>query len=315
MELTHLNQIYLDEIRSEKVDCLIATAGTQSRCLFLAESLLTVASKKILLTTGNEEQKQTGKYLPAFSDYGFIRYSASFSDPKNVDRLFHEICNVNACQLNIIIDYSCMPKKWYALFIDCITRNTYPVERINLYLSYTPKIFERNPGKHVIDYFGPIIFNRDKLKDKKPVSMIVSLDHNHNSVLEAVNKVKPQKLIAFIPHCTHDPEYTRLVRENNRHLLEKIDQNDIIGYEADRPEEINSLLTSRCLDERVDSEVVIVPQGPKTFSIMSMLLSVRYPDIKLWEIIFKDRKINPEHGNPAANPVIVKVSFINDELD
>jgi hypothetical protein len=65
----------------------------------------------------------------------------------------------------------------------------------------------------------------------------------------------------------------------------------------------------------VSSEVVIVPQGPKPFSIMSMLLSVRYPDIKLWEIVFKDHKSSPDHGDAAANPVIVKVSFINDEPD
>ncbi|HMA65941.1 MAG TPA: hypothetical protein VKO63_12110, partial [Chitinispirillaceae bacterium] len=120
---------------------------------------------------------------------------------------------------------------------------------------------------------------------------------------------------AFIPHCAHDPEYARLVQENNKSLLDRIDTGNVIRYQADRPEEINTLLTSCCLDERIDSEVVIVPQGPKTFSMMSMLLSARYPDVKLWEIIINDLKINPEHGQPAANPVIVKVSFVNDELD
>jgi hypothetical protein len=60
---------------------------------------------------------------------------------------------------------------------------------------------------------------------------------------------------------------------------------------------------------------MIIPQGPKTFSMMSMLLSVRYPDVKLWEVIIKDPKTSPEHGQPVANPIIVKVSFISDELD
>jgi hypothetical protein len=159
------------------------------------------------------------------------------------------------------------------------------------------------------------MLNRDHLNDKKPVSMIAALDHHHHTILEALSKVKPKKLMAFVPHCTHDPEYTQLVLENNKSLLSRLDRNNIITYEADRPEEINTLLTSYCLDERITSEVMIVPQGPKTFSVMSMLLSNRYPDVKLWEIILKDSKINPDHGHPAANPVIVKVSFINDELD
>jgi hypothetical protein len=314
MELTQVNHIDPAELQQESIDCLIATAGPQPRCCYLAEKLHTTVLKKVLLTAGNEDQKQSGKYLPVFSGLGFSNYQLN-SDPQGADHLFHEICNINANQLNIIIDYSCMPKKWYAMFIDCITRNNYPACRINLFLSYTPKVFEKKPGKHTIGYFGPIILNRDNLKDKKPVSMIFALDNNHHSAVEAIKKVKPQKLLAFIPHCSHDPEYTRLVRESNQSLLKRLDPHNIISYEADRPEEINSMLTSCCLDERVDSEVVIVPQGPKTFSMMSMLLSVRYPDIKLWEIILKDQKINQDHGNPAATPVIVKVSFINDELD
>lgn len=315
MELTHLNQIEFGDLRLEKIDCLVATAGSQPRCYFLATQLHKIALNKVLLVSGTEDPKNNGKFLPVFSEYGFSYYSITIQDSQNIDRLLHNICNINARQINIVIDYSCMPKIWYALFIDTLTRNNYPAERINLFLSYTPKLFEKKPVKNAIGYFGPIIFNRDKLKDKKPVSLIVSLDINHNSLHEAVGKIKPGKLLAFVPHCSHDPEYTRLVRENNRSLLEKIDKNNIVRYEADRPEEINSLLTSLCLDERVDSEVVIVPQGPKTFSMVSMLLSVRYPDVKLWEIILKDQKYTPDHGQPAADPVIVKVSFINDELD
>jgi len=315
MELTHLNQIVFGELLLEKIDCLVATTGSQPRCYFLAKELHKTALNKVLLISGTGDDESDSKFLPDFQQYGFRKYSTTLQDSQNIDRLLHDICNINARHINIVIDYSCMPKKWYALFIDTITRNSYPAERINLILSYTPKLFERKPVKNAIGYFGPIIFNRDKLKDKKPVSLIVSLDINHNSLLEAVGKIRPGKLLVFLPHCSHDPEYTRLVTENNRSLLEKIDKNNIIRYEADRLEEINSLLTSRCLDERLDSEVVIVPQGPKTFSMVSMLLSVRYPDVKLWEIILKDQKNSPDHGQPAADPVIIKVSFINDEPD
>jgi hypothetical protein len=314
MELTNLIQIESEDLNRLKIDCMISASGTQSRCLYLAEKFANKAGKKILLTSGSEDQKQN-RFLPVFAGYGFSNHSAKLNDVQAIDRLLQEVCNVHKEHLNILVDYSCMPKKWYALFIDGLTRNNFPVSSIHLYLSYTPKVFEKKAGKQSVGYFGPIINNRDNLKDKKPVSMIVALDHNHNTVMEAINKVKPRKVLAFIPHCTHDPEYARLVQENNKSLLERIDTGNIIRYQADRPEEINTLLTSCCLDERVDSEVVIVPQGPKTFSMMSMLLSARYPDVKLWEIIINDLKINPEHGQPAANPVIVKVSFVNDELD
>ncbi|HLO59957.1 MAG TPA: hypothetical protein VK179_14510 [Bacteroidales bacterium] len=314
MELTNLKQLDLEDIAHGEINCMVATIGQQPRCYFLAEKLHHAVSRKILLVPPEIDPK-AGKFLPVFEKFGFVNRTTANHEFENILPVLNEICKVSGGKINVLIDYSCMPKKWYAAFIDGITRNNYPVEEVNFYLSYTPKVFDKKPGKQSIDYFGPIIRKRDNLNEKKPVSMIVALDNNHNTVIEAVNKVKPQKLLAFIPNCSHDPEYSKLVEENNKSLLGKLNPQNIIRYECDRPEQINSLLTSCCLDERIDSEVVILPQGPKTFSMMSMLLSVRYPDVKLWEIILKDLKINSEHGHPAANPVIVKVSFINDELD
>ena len=176
-------------------------------------------------------------------------------------------------------------------------------------------MFERKSGQHDVDYIGPVLFNRDNLNDRKPVSMLAALDNNPKSIMEAIGKIKPQKIVAFIPQCEHDPDYTQLVMDKNKALLNRLDSNSIVSYDANRPEEINTLLTSYCLDQRIASEVVIVPQGPKTFSMMSLLLSVRYPDIKLWEVILKDQKTYSDHGLPAADPVIVMVSFLNDEVE
>jgi len=133
--------------------------------------------------------------------------------------------------------------------------------------------------------------------------------------MEAINRIKPQKILAFIPQCEHDPEYTRVVLEKNRALLNRLDNSSIITYNASHPEDINSLLTSYCLDQRISSEVLIVPQGPKTFSMISLLLSVRYPDIKLWEIVARDRRNDADHGLPAADPIIVRAVFLHDEAD
>jgi hypothetical protein len=313
MELSHLNQIDFNELRFEKIDCLIASSGTQPRCYHLAEKLHAGIPNKILLTGGESGEKNNDKFLSVFADYGFKSYNVAENETRVITKILTDSCQIFAHQINILIDYTCMPKKWYATLIDSITQNCYKASRINLFFSYTPKKFEKKADKHTIDYVGPILLSRDHLKDQKPVSMIAALDNTHGSIMEAVSLVKPQKLLVFVPRCSHDPEYTHLVLANNKSLLDRLDSNSIINYDADRPEEINTLLTSYCLDQRVASEVVIVPQGPKTFSMMSMLLSVRYPDVKLWEIILKDQKTNSDNGLPAANPVVVKVSFVNDE--
>jgi len=316
MELTHLNQIDFHELRFEKIDCFIAACGYQPRCYYLAEKADPSIKNKFLLTIDEQYHKQNRyNHLDIFSGYGFKNYSTSVNESTVIDKMLFEICNLRTDRLNMIVDYSCMPKKWYALIIDSINRNNFKATQVNLFLSYTPKVFERKTSKNSVDYFGPILFNRDNLKDRKPVSMIAALDSNHESIMEAISTIKPQKILAFIPRCKHDPDYTQLVIDNNKSLLDRLDSNNIINYDADRPEEINTLLTSYCLDQRIASEVMIVPQGPKTFSMVALLLSVRYPDIKLWEIILKEQKVNHDHGLPAAEPIVVKVSFLNDEDD
>lgn len=316
MELTHLQELNFSELRFEQIDCFIAACGYQPRCYYLAEKVSASIPKKYLLNIDEHDLKPDRcKHLEIFNRCGFRLYHTGTNESKAIVELLDEICGINAPELNMLIDYSCMPKKWYALIIDNISRNNFKAKKINLLLSYTPKLFERKPAKNNIEYIGPMLFNRDSLRDKKPISMIVALDINSANIMEAIHKVKPQKVLAFIPQCAHDPDYTRLVLDHNRSLLDRLDSNSIITYDANHPEDINSILTSYCLDQRINTEVLIVPQGPKTFSMMSLLLSVRYPDIKLWEIVARKHNNDADHGLPAANPIIVKVSFLHDEAE
>jgi hypothetical protein len=316
MELIQLHEISFSDLKFEQIGCFIAACGYQPRCYHLAEKMSSAVPKKYLLSIDEPDQLQSRcKHLEIFNQLGFKSFATAINESKVIEELIAEICDINGDQLNMLIDYSCMPKKWYALIIDNISRNNFKAKKINLLLSYTPKVFERKPDKNSINYIGPMLFNRDNLKDKRPVSMIAALDNNNSYIMEAINRIKPQKILAFIPQCEHDPEYTRVVLDNNRALLNRLDNSSIITYDASHPEEINTLLTSHCLDQRITSEVLIVPQGPKTFSMMSLLLSVRYPDVKLWEIVAGDYTRDAGHGLPAANPIIVKVEFLHDEED
>ena len=119
--------------------------------------------------------------------------------------------------------------------------------------------------------------------------------------------------MAFIPENSHDPGYSASVLETNKQLLEVLDKNNIIQYDALNPEDINTMLTSKCLNLRLDHEVVIVPQGPKSFSLISSLLCLRYPDIKLWNIITSEKSSDPNNGAAEGDPIVLKVSFCSDE--
>jgi hypothetical protein len=248
-----------------------------------------------------------------FLSAGFKSSSGTVTESSVIEKLIGEICNKNYEKLNILIDYSCMPKKWYAVIINDITRNNFNSKKINLFLSYTPKLFEQTKKISNTEYFGPIVKDKDNLNRKKPVTIIAGLDNNPKLINEAIAKIQPVNILAFVPQSGADPDYTWSVIENNRPLLDKLNSKHIFRYDMNHPDAINSLLTSSCLDHRINEEVMIIPQGPKVFSMMALLLSVRYPDVKLWEIIGKNGIHAQGLGFPASDPVIVKASFLDDD--
>jgi hypothetical protein len=315
MELAQICQVSCRNLRSEKIDFLIAASGYQTRSTHLAAMNLAPGARKFMLSFSEDDHHELRqRHESAFLEMGFRIFKASPDKPEEVDDLIREICNVSSDrEINLLVDYSCMPRLWFACILDSLTRNDFKAERIKVFFSYTPKKFSLKTGKNTLKYLGPMIVSKDHLKKSKPIAMVAGLDNNFKSTMELINKLNPSTILAFIPENSHDPEYTASVVENNKKLLEVLDKNNIIRYEALDPEGINSILTSRCLDLRLKHEVVIVPQGPKSFSLVASLLSIRYPDIKLWEIIKSGNPADPNHGAAEGEPVVLKVTFCPEE--
>ena len=315
MELAQICQVSYRNLRSEKIDFLIAASGYQMRSTYLAGMNLAPNARKYMLSFSEEDHHELRqRHESAFLEMGFRIFKASPDKPEEVDDLIKTICKSSSGrEITLLVDYSCMPRLWFASILDSITRNDFHAKEIKVFFSYTPKKFSLKTGKSTLKYLGPMIVSKDHLKKSKPIALVVGLDNSFKSTLELVNKLNPSTILAFIPENSHDPEYTASVLEHNIKLLEILDKNNIIRYEALDPDGINSVLTSRCLDLRLKHEVVIVPQGPKSFSLVSSLLSIRYPDIKLWEIIKAGNPEDPNNGAAEGEPVVLKVSFCPEE--
>ena len=315
MELAQICQVNHKELRYEKIDFFIAASGYQTRSTYLAGLNPASQAHKYMLSFSEEDHLELRqKHEAEFSGMGFKVFKVASDKPAEVEELVKRICNTSSSRkVTFLIDYSCMPKLWFASILDSITRNDFHAENITVFFSYTPKKFNLEAQKNAIKYLGPMIFSKDHLKKSKPIALVAGLDNSFKSTMELIRKINPATIMAFIPENRLDPEYTASILENNKRLLDLLDKNNIIHYDALEPESINSKLTSRCLDLRLKHEVVIVPQGPKSFSLVSSLLSLRYPDIKLWEIITASKSADPNNGAAEGDPIVLKVTFCSDK--
>ncbi|UCH13464.1 MAG: hypothetical protein JSV22_10155 [Bacteroidales bacterium] len=316
MELIHTYQIDLDELKTEKIDCIIAASGFHSRCTYLAEKIDLGHSRKHLITFDDNDYANLRKENESvFIKLGFHPFTEKAKSGKEIEILLDKVCRNNSSGiLNIIVDYSCMPKVWIATILDYISRNELSQERINLFFTYSPKQFLPNVKK-IVDYIGPIIEPKDLIQNDENLTLMVGLDNHYDAVNKLAKDINPQRIYAFIPEPAFAEEYSKSVLKKNKPLLERIGNDNIIKYPAGNPEEINSKLTSLCLEMRLNSRIIIVPLGPKTFALTSLLLSLRYPDIKLWDITSKIYNYNPKGGKVSGEPVILKTVFCNDNED
>jgi hypothetical protein len=311
MELVHNYQISLDELCNERIDYFIAATDHQKRSTFLAENMGHLHAKKILLPAG-EMCEETKKNKQIFDGMGFLSFQTLKDERKEVENLLNRILETNrAGTLNILIDYSCMTKTFYAAIIEYLLKNDPDNERINMFFSYTPKTINALPVKSKIRSVDPL-FSLNQKNTEKMKALVIGLNSNGELAKELIKSLQPSKTVLFVPKMPHDPNYHEAVIEYNQELIKKTPTENVYIYPAQYPDQINSMLVSACLDLRLHYNVILVPQGPKTFALASILLSTRYPDVKLMEINAIEKK--PDHqGLPAGDPVIVKSVFCPEE--
>ncbi|MFO7656713.1 MAG: hypothetical protein R6W78_06565 [Bacteroidales bacterium] len=317
MELMHHYQVSYRELLTEKFDFIIAASGYQKRCTFLAENLPYGDAEKLVIKydeQGNTEWRYENEKV--FDSLGYRYVKTEATDTVEIEKLMQRLCSGRICQnLNVLIDYSCMPRKWYAAIITYLLKNDFQAQRINIYFSYTPKKVVVLSQKSKLKAFEPVFGFQDKLSTDKPLTLVMGLNNNHAIIKELIGQLKPTDKAAFIPDFSYDLGYYDSIKANNATVLDGIPAEKIFKYPAQRPDQIGSMLTSLCLDLRLNSNVVLVPNGPKTLSLASILLSVKYPDIKIFELHAKDEKYDFDIGLPGGDPVISKSVFVVDDED
>lgn len=315
MELVHNYQVSLNELHTERFDYIIAASGYQKRSTYLAENLDVRGSDNLVIAFNEKSHSQSRiENERIFQKLGFDTIIASPDEHSDIERMMQRICNGKVSRtLNILVDYSCMTKVWYATIIKYLLKNDFHAERINIYFSYTPKEVNILAQKFRLKSYGPLIFNSEKSLKKKPIALIAGLNNNLEIMKELIDKLKPSTTIALIPYFMHDGEYYQKIIENNESILRNIPAEKVLKYPAERPDQISSMITSLCLDLRLESSVILVPQGPKPFGLASVLLSVRYPDVMIYDLKPADNKTKEDPGLPAGEPVILKSVFCLEE--
>ena len=285
MEFISGNQITPSKIEEIKFDLILGASAKEDRSTHLFEKYSIEGTKKIVLQyqkNGFELKKRLNTDL--FNIQGF---ETLIINPDNsshlVDFVESYLKTIRQSNINILIDYSCMTKESYAGIISLINRFEESKSLINIYFSYSTAKFEKTKIVKSVRHCSTLMPGHGHSDSQKPTCLIVGLGLHENYSEFIKNEIKPDSIVLF--YSDPAPEgYIETIFKNNQELIDGVDIRDLYNYPLDDLNKTSEKLTNICINLRLKYNIVIAPLGPKVFTLLSLILAVRYPDIDVWNI-------------------------------
>ncbi|MEV4887668.1 hypothetical protein MRBLMN1_006260 [Chitinophaga ginsengisegetis] len=185
-------------------------------------------------------------------------------------------------EINIFVDYSCMTKSWYYSIILYLSNKEISLKRIKVYFSYTPSKYsppqEPKPNSEIEPLPGKYVVPTDK-----PKALIVCLGYEQNKAEGIIEHLDPKISYIFYTKPTLDHQFEETLESNNSTILEERCKH-VVTFPFQDLLYLERELTSLYFKLKDEYSVIIAPLGPKPFTFISMLMSVKYNDIDIWRV-------------------------------
>lgn len=316
MELIFAHQVGFDQLKGKQFNYFISASGYENRCTYLIDNLEINANIKIVLAFADKKNFLfREKNDKRFNDDGFTFIEESADRKDKVVEILEDICSQDndSGLISILIDYSCMSKIWYAGILQYLISNEVNIDNLEVYFSYTSAVFSE-PLETEAKFLVPSPFGllKSNISTNKPLALILGLGYEKYITQSIADSLNYNIIYAFYSDPAFDSRYVDRVKKNNQRILASLPENHIIRYPIEDFKTTDALLTSLTMKLRLDYRVSILPAGPKPFTLSSLLLAARYPDIEVWSI---NTGYSPAayNRNPTGEPMVCKVLFSNDE--
>jgi hypothetical protein len=308
MELSSIKHISSEQLTDFKADIFVTTLCFETRSSTVARSFEKSSSRKIALERKNSVKEfsyqENSKY---FVEQGF-EIKGVDSELPNVNEIF---TSLNGGHLKVLIDCTSMSPNWYHAFFRWFYEKHVGEGTVQIRIVYTMANYVHQPSLGKVKEISNFLQSDVKSANGKKVALILGLGQEHN-VSDAIFKiVNPDLLYLFYADPPVEKQFVEKVFVNNHHLINRTPIRNLISYPIRNGQAIYQSLIDIILPLREEYSVVLIPQGPKIFSVVSMLVHMGYPDIRISYPLFK----NPPAADrlPMDAPVVMDILFEGDD--
>jgi hypothetical protein len=308
MELSSIKHIESAQLADYQADLFITCLGFESRSTQVARLFEGHSCKKIAL----EKEKlvrefsyhENRNYLES-QHFEFVSLEAGFPV---LDQVFQSLDKVD---IQVALDCTNMSPRWYYEFFKWIDGKHLEDGRIRLRVFYTMAAYMRQTGTRKVKKLISYLKEDAKSSASKKTALILGLGQEKQVAESIFQLVNPDQLYLYYADPPVEKHFVEKVFENNHNLINETPIRNLIAYPIRNGQTIYQSLINTILPLRNEYSIVLVPHGPKIFSLVSMLVHLGYPDISIFYPRFK--KQSPSDRLPKDEPVVLDILFEGEE--
>jgi len=308
MELSSIKHVDPSQLGDFKAELFITCLGYESRGTTVARAFQSNSCRKIVLENSSiikEFSYQENSDYFEKQGYEIIRVNSELPD---VDALIQSLRGDN---IHVALDCTNMPPLWYYEFFKWFDENQDADGRVRMRIAYTMANYVRQPGIRKVKEVFDFIKDEAKPANGKKTALILGLGQEKNVSDSIFKIIDPDLLYLFYTDPPVEKRFVEKVLVNNHKLINEAPIRNLIAYPIRNGQAIYQSLINTILPLRNEYSIVLIPQGPKIFSVVSMLVHMGYPDIRIAYPRFK--KPPAADREPKGDPVVLDILFEGEE--
>ena len=288
MKVYKTKQLSSDSLLHLKFDLFLTSSGYETRARHLVEKLgskINSEARWCIQFENHSDLISRKLNDEIFSYYKFNTQQLSGNEDAFIPSLLDDaIKKKRDNKLNILVDYSCMTRIWYASILNYFRYTAIDNFEVNIFFSYSSSEFVKPPQATIYNrYVGPIEGFYSVTIPDKPTALVIGLGYVQSRAygLSEFFDVEP---FLFIADSSSNKKYYDEVVENNMNLIKGLSESHIFNYPLNNLLFTETLLNSLTRDLLTDYRVVLAPCGPKPFTLLCLITGMRLSDIDVWRI-------------------------------
>lgn len=301
----------IGEVVATEYRCFFAALGYESRARTVAEELRPRAQRRtaIAFTSPTCIAYADNRTFFGRNGYEIVEIRDEVSVTACASRSIQAEGFNDAEPLRVLIDVSSQTRSWIGQLLSACSAfaigRTVEIDIIYVLAKYSASDRDELPMRHI----GPVsaAFAGWSLDPGRPPAAVVGLGYEKGRALGAVEYLQADESWIFIPKSPIS-EYLRDVRNANDVLLENTPPRRIAEYDVLDPFETFVAVESLVYGLERNSRPILLPFGPKIFSIVSMLVAMKHETASVWRISSGEPDV-PSDRLPSKHMCALRVSF------